>query len=105
MRISIKSTKPKSLQRWAKIVVVNLLVFLFLLVVAEILARSVWTVQSCIKSECDFSRFADLKVRKIYRGTNIGFTLWNADQRRLLPLPPAEPPAPGPGQPGEGIVP
>ena len=74
MRISIKSTKPKSLQRWAKIVVVNLLVFLFLLVVAEILARSVWTVQSCIKSECDFSRFADLKVRKIYRGTDIGFT-------------------------------
>jgi hypothetical protein len=39
------------------------------------------------------------------KGTNIGFTLWNADQRRLLPLPPAEPPAPGPGQPGEGIVP
>ena len=37
--------------------------FLFLLIVAEILARSVWTVQSCIKSECDFSRSAGLKVQ------------------------------------------
>src|SRR5215471_18633844 len=74
MHISFKSTKLQSLQRWAKIVVVNLVVFLFLLIVAEILARSVWTVQSCIKSECDFSRFAGLKVRKIYRATDIGFT-------------------------------
>src|SRR6516225_6723235 len=74
MRISIKSTKPKSLQRWAKIVVLNLLVFLFLLIVAEILVRSVWTVQSCIKSDCDFSRFAHLKSRKIFRAVNIGFT-------------------------------
>src|SRR5262249_51171910 len=75
MRISFKSTKLQSLQRWAKIVVVNLVVFLFLLIVAEILARSVWTVQSCIKSECDFSRFAGLKVRTIYRATSpIGFT-------------------------------
>jgi hypothetical protein len=74
MRISFKFTKLQSLQRWAKTVVVNLAVFLFLLIVAEILARSVWTVQSCIKSECDFSRFASLKVRKIDRATNIGFT-------------------------------
>ena len=74
MRISFKFTKLRSLQRWAKTVVVNLVVFLFLLIVAEILARSVWTVQSCIKSECDFSRFAGLKVRKIDRATNIGFT-------------------------------
>jgi hypothetical protein len=74
MRISFKFTKVQSLQRWAKIVVVNLVIFLFLLIVAEILARSVWTVQSCIKSECDFSRFAGLKVRKIYRGINIGST-------------------------------
>jgi hypothetical protein len=73
MRISFKSTKLQSLQRWAKIVVVNLVFFLFLLIVAEILARSVWTVQSCIKSKCDFSRFAGLKVRKIYRSINIGF--------------------------------
>src|SRR5262249_7733084 len=49
--------------------------FLFLLIVAEILARSVWTVQSCIKSECDFGRSAGLKVRTIYRATSpIGFT-------------------------------
>jgi|SRR5215471_6598647 len=74
MRISFKFTKVQSLQRWAKIVVVNLVIFLFLLIVAEILARSVWTVQSCIKSECDFSRFAGLKVREIYRSINIGFT-------------------------------
>jgi hypothetical protein len=74
MRISFKSTKLQSLQRWAKIVVVNLVIFLFLFIVAEILARSVWTVQSCMKSECDFSRFAGLKVRKIPRSINIGFT-------------------------------
>ena len=37
-------------------------------------ARSVWTVQSCTKSECDFSRFAGLKVRTIYRSIHIGFT-------------------------------
>jgi hypothetical protein len=36
------------------------------------------------------------------KGTDIGFTLWNVTQRRLLPLPAAEPPAAPPGQPGEG---
>ena len=74
MRISFKSTKLQSLQRWAKIVVVNIAIFLFLLIVAEILARSVWTVQSCRKSQCDFSRFAGLKVREIDRSIHIGFT-------------------------------
>ena len=74
MRISFKSTKLQSLQRWAKIVVVNLVIFLFLLIVAEILFRSVWTVQSCIKSKCDFSRFAGLKVREVKRSIDIGFT-------------------------------
>jgi hypothetical protein len=70
----MQSTKLQSVQRWAKVVVVNLVIFLFLLIVAEILTRSVWTVQSCIKSECDFSRFAGLKVRTIYRSIYIGFT-------------------------------
>ena len=75
MRISFKSTKLPSLEQWTKIVVVNLVIFLLLLIVVEILLRSVWTVRSCIKSECDFSRFAGLKVRTIYRATSpIGFT-------------------------------
>jgi hypothetical protein len=74
MRSSFKSTKLQSLQQWAKIVVVNLVTFLFLFVVAEILARSVWTVRSCIKSECDFSRIAGLKVQNIERAVYIGFT-------------------------------
>jgi hypothetical protein len=74
MRISFKSTNLQSLRRWAKIVVMNLVVFLFLLVVAEILARSVWTVRSCINSECDFSRLAGLKVQKIDRATDLGLT-------------------------------
>jgi len=73
LSISFKSTKLQSLQRRAKIVVVNLVIFLFLAIVAEILVRSVRTVQSCIKSECDFSHFAGLKVRKIYRAIHIGF--------------------------------
>src|SRR6516164_10344090 len=74
MRISFRSAKLQSLQRWVKIVVVNLSVFLFLLIVVEILLRSVWTVRSCIKSECDFSQIAGLKVQKIERTTGIGFT-------------------------------
>jgi hypothetical protein len=74
MHTSFKVTKLQSLQRWTKIVVVNLLVFLFLLIVVEILLRSVWTVRSCIKSECDFSQIAGLKVQKIERGTDIGWT-------------------------------
>jgi len=74
MRVSFKSAKLQSLQRWAKIVAVNLSVFLFLLIVVEILLRSVWTVRSCIKSECDFSQIAGLKVQKIERATAIGFT-------------------------------
>ena len=77
MRMSFKSTNLQSLQRWAKIVVVNLLVFLFLLIVVEILLRSVWTVRSCIKSECDFSQIAGLKVQKIERGTDIGLTRYD----------------------------
>jgi hypothetical protein len=48
--------------------------FCFLLIVAEIILRSVWTVRSCIKFECDFSRIAGLKVRNIDRATFIGFT-------------------------------
>jgi hypothetical protein len=74
MHISFKVTKLQSLQRWAKIVVVNLVIFLFLLIVAEILFRSVWSVRSCIRSECDFSPIAALKVRKIERATDIGFS-------------------------------
>ena len=74
MHISFKVTKLQSLQRWTKIVVVNLLVFLFLLIVVEILLRSVWTVRSCINSECDFSRIAGLKVQKIDRATDLGLT-------------------------------
>jgi hypothetical protein len=74
MRISFKSTKLQSLQRWAKIVVVNLVLFLVLLIVAEILFRSVWSVRSCFRSECDFSPIAALKVRKIERPADIGFT-------------------------------
>ena len=31
------------------------------------------------------------------KGTDLGFTLWNAAQRRLLPLPAKEPAAPAPG--------
>ena len=74
MHIFFKVSKLQSLQRWTKIVVVNLSVFLFLLIVVEILLRSVWTVRSCIKSECDFSQIAGLKVQKIERGTDIGWT-------------------------------
>jgi hypothetical protein len=74
MHISFKVTKLQSLQRWTKIVVANLVIFLFLLIVAEILFRSVWSVRSCIRSECDFSPIAALKVRKIERATDIGFS-------------------------------
>ena len=72
--MSFKSTRLRSLQQWAKIVVVNLVFFLVLLIVAEILARSVWTVRSCLKSECDFSRIAGLKLPKSGRAGYIGFT-------------------------------
>jgi hypothetical protein len=78
MRISFKFTKLQSLQRCAKIVVVNLVVFLFLLIVVEILLRSVWTVRSCIKSECDFSQIASLKLQKIERGIDIGWSRFDA---------------------------
>jgi len=78
MHISFKGTKLQSLQRWTKIVVVNLLVFFFLLIVVEILLRSVWTVRSCIKSECDFSQIAGLKVQNIDRATYIGWTRFDA---------------------------
>jgi len=70
MHISFK----RSLQRWAKVVVVNVAIFFLLLIVTEIVVRSVWTVRSCIESECDFSRIAGLKVRTIDRATDIGLT-------------------------------
>jgi len=42
----------------------------------------------------------------VTKGTDLGFTLWDvAQRRRLLPLPAAEPPAPAPGEPGEGAAP
>ena len=72
MHIFFKSTELQSLQRWMKILVVNLLMLLFLLIVAEIMLRSIWTVRSCIKFECDFSQITGLKVRD--RSTDIGMS-------------------------------
>jgi hypothetical protein len=72
MRISFKYVA--SILKWAKIAVVNLAVLLFLLIVVEILARSVWTARSCIQSECDFSRVTGLKVQNIDRAADIGIT-------------------------------
>jgi len=43
-----------------KIVVVDLLVLLFLFIAAEMVLRSIWTVRSWIKSECDFSQVTGL---------------------------------------------
>ena len=63
-----------SILKWTKIAVVNLAVLLFLLIVAEILARSVWTARSCIQSECGFSRVTGLKVQNIDRAADIGIT-------------------------------
>ena len=74
MRTPFKSKNLQSLQRWTKTVVVNLLVLLFLLIVAEIVLRSIWTVRSCIKFECDFSRITGMKIRNIDRATDIGIT-------------------------------
>ena len=74
MRIStVKSVKLQSLQ-WTKIVVVNLLVFLFLLFVSEIILRSIWTVRSCMQFECDFNRITGLKVRDIDGAADIGIS-------------------------------
>ena len=83
MRISFKSAKLQSLQRWAKIVVVNLSVFLFLLIVIEILLRSVWTVRSCIKSECDFSQIAEKSYTTLVLSTLVGPLDWNFGRDRL----------------------
>ena len=57
------SAKIQSPLRWMKIVIVNLLVLLVLLIVVEIILRSIWTVRSCFKFECDFSQITGLKVR------------------------------------------
>jgi hypothetical protein len=47
-----------------------------------------------------------LHPRNVFpKGTALGFTLWHVSQRRRLPLPAAEPPAPLPGQPGEDVDP
>ena len=74
MRIGFKPSKLESLKIWAKIVVVNLLMLLLLLVVAEILLRSIWTIQSCINFECDFSRITGVKVRAEDRASDIGIS-------------------------------
>src|SRR5215467_3487610 len=76
MRVFFKSAKLRSLQRGTKIVCVNLLVLLFLLIVAEMILRSIWTVRSCIKSECDFSQITGLKVRD--RSMDIGISRFDA---------------------------
>ena len=71
---SFKSAKLHSLQRWTKIVVVNLLVLLSLLIVAEIALRLIWTVRSCIELECDLSRITSLKIHDGGRATYIGIS-------------------------------
>jgi hypothetical protein len=57
-----------------RIVIINLLVFFVLLTFGELVLRSAWTVRSCLKSNCDFSRITGLKVRQIDKATNIGIS-------------------------------
>ena len=62
--------------KWLKIGLLNVVVLLSLLVFAEVALRSVWTVRSCLKSECNFSRITKLKFRDFapYLGTrNLGY--------------------------------
>jgi hypothetical protein len=51
-----------------------LLVFFTLLIFVEFVLRLAWTVRSCLKSNCDFSRIIGLKVRQIDRATGIGIS-------------------------------
>jgi len=75
---SFKSAKLHSIQRWTKIAVVNLLVLLSLLIVAEIALRSIRTVRSCIKfEECDLSHITGLKIQDIGRATYIGISRYD----------------------------
>jgi hypothetical protein len=47
---------------WTRIGIINLLIFFVLLVFAEVVLRSAWTVRSCFKSNCDLGRITALKV-------------------------------------------
>jgi hypothetical protein len=59
---------------WIRIVIVNLSVFFILLTSGELVLRSAWTIRSCLKLNCDFSRITGLKVRQIDRATGIGIS-------------------------------
>ena len=47
---------------WGKIVGINCLVFLILVLFAEMAARVAWTIRSCFVSKCELSRIADVKI-------------------------------------------
>src|SRR5436190_16235682 len=59
---------------WIRIVTINLLLFFILPIFGELVLRSAWTVRSCLKLNCDFSRITGLKVRQIDRATGIGLS-------------------------------
>lgn len=47
---------------WIKILAINILVFLGLLIIIEISARSAWTAFHCYSGTCDFSRILNLQI-------------------------------------------
>jgi hypothetical protein len=53
------------MRNWIKVVTINLVVFSFLLVIAEIGLRFATYALSCWSSECDTSKIASLKVRNL----------------------------------------
>jgi hypothetical protein len=59
---------------WIRIVTINLVIFFLLLTFGELVLRSAWTIRSCLKLNCDFSRITGLKVRQIDRATGIGIS-------------------------------
>jgi hypothetical protein len=51
--------------KWIKLIAVNLLVFVAILVVAEIILRVSQTISSCFKSDCNASYVSAVTIHKI----------------------------------------
>ena len=47
---------------WTKLFIIHFIVFLFLILVAEIGLRIIWTINSCHQENCDFSRLKNLSI-------------------------------------------
>jgi len=65
---------------WIRVLLINVFIFFSLLVAVEMLARSVWTINSCINASCNFTKLSGIKLtNSVMSSEHIGLSRFDPD--------------------------